>query len=77
MKLQTIGLMAFSALLVACNQTNHQECYQAKKAVAESTERFQQLEKERPLDASWWQAAMFEAVAWRSRACGDHSAASK
>jgi len=69
MNLQKMGVLVFLTLLAACNQVNHQECYQATKAVAESTERFQQLDKEKPMDAMWWGTAMNEAVKWRSKAC--------
>ena len=64
--LSIIPVIIFS---VGCCEESLQECYLAKKAVAESTEKFSKLEREKSPDAIWWQQAMFEAVLWRGRAC--------
>ena len=54
-------------LLSSCNDSSERECYEATKAVAETTEK-SELTKNNPSNPFWIQA-MYKAVIWRSKAC--------
>jgi len=59
--------LVFSLLLSSCSDSFEKECYEATKAVAETTEK-SELTKNDSSNA-WWRQAMFKAVIWRSKAC--------
>jgi hypothetical protein len=59
--------LVFSLLLSSCSDSIEKECYEATKAVVETTEK-SELTKNDSSNA-FWRQAMFKAVSWRAKAC--------
>jgi len=63
MRFNIFYALAFLLLLSSCNDSSERECYEATRAVAETTEK-SDLTKD-----PFWINAMNKAVIWRSKAC--------
>ena len=64
---------AISLLLGGCFDSSVKECYEATKAVAESTEKSESV-KDIAVISLFWKQAMYQAVIWRSKACKGQNA---
>ncbi len=61
-------LMLIAVLQYGCAENHEKKCYEAKRAVAETTEKYQAA-IEAGENSEYWGQAMYSAVAWRSKAC--------
>ncbi len=67
-KLYLAVLMLVVVLQYGCAENTEKKCYEAKRAVAETTEKYQAA-IEAGENSEFWGQAMYSAVAWRSKAC--------